>query len=174
MGNWSSLWGDIVDVFDAIIGGLSAIFKIPINFIIDGINLFIGAANKIKVPDWVPGVGGMGFTIPKIPRLKVGMDYVPSDFFPAYLDEGEGVLTKEENAKYRGGNLNSLAGPSQSARGQTINVDQQGMTKADFISGLLEFKKSNPQGDIVIQVGYDELGRAAKKGIAGLEFTQST
>ena len=29
-------------------------------------------------------------------RLKVGLDYVPSDMFPAFLDEGEWVLTKEE------------------------------------------------------------------------------
>ena len=29
-------------------------------------------------------------------RLKVGLDYVPNDMYPAYLDEGEWVLTKEE------------------------------------------------------------------------------
>ena len=62
-----------------------------------------------KVPDWVPVVGGKGFNIPKIPRLKVGMDYVPSDRFPALLDEGEWVLTKEEANLLRSvGGLESL------------------------------------------------------------------
>lgn len=43
----------------------------------------------------------MGFRISEIPRLKVGLDYVPVDDYPAILHEGEAVLTKEENAEYR-------------------------------------------------------------------------
>jgi len=42
-----------------------------------------------------------GLGIPQIPKLKVGMDYVPEDDFPALLHEGEAVLTKEENKEYR-------------------------------------------------------------------------
>ena len=39
---------------------------------INGINLFLRGLNKIKIPDWVPGVGGKGFNIPEIPRLATG------------------------------------------------------------------------------------------------------
>lgn len=95
-GNWKAAWQNVKDIFKNIVDGLGNIFKAPLNFIIDGINGFLGGLNKIKIPDWVPAVGGKGFNIPKIPRLKVGMDYVPRDFFPAFLDEGEWVLTKEE------------------------------------------------------------------------------
>ena len=93
-GNWRQAWEGIKQIF-------SNIFKSPINWIIDGINTFISGLNKIKIPDWVPVVGGKGFNIGKIPRLKVGMDYVPSDFFPAYLDKGEMVLTASEAQKVR-------------------------------------------------------------------------
>ena len=55
-----------------IINGIVNIVKAPINFIIDGINGFIGGINKIKIPDWVPGVGGKGINLPKIPKLAVG------------------------------------------------------------------------------------------------------
>ena len=37
-----------------------------------------------------------------LPRLKGGIDYVPGDFFPAFLDKGEMVLTAEEAQKVRG------------------------------------------------------------------------
>ena len=52
--------------------GLADVVKAPINFLIDGLNKFIGGLNKIQIPDWVPGVGGKGINIPKIPRLYRG------------------------------------------------------------------------------------------------------
>ena len=100
-GNWSAAWENVKNIFSNIISGLGNIFKIPINFIIDGINGFIRGLNGLKIPDWVPGVGGLSLNLPTIPRLKVGMDYVPEDDFPALLHKGEAVLTKEENMEYR-------------------------------------------------------------------------
>lgn len=100
-GNWKGAWENVKNIFSNIASGLGNIFKTPINFIIDLINGFIGGLNKIKIPDWVPGVGGMGFNIGLIPKLRVGMDYVPYDEYPALLHKGEAVLTKQENAEYR-------------------------------------------------------------------------
>lgn len=36
------------------------------------INGFIGGLNNIKIPKWVPGIGGKGFHIGKIPYLAEG------------------------------------------------------------------------------------------------------
>ena len=99
-GNWSAAWQNIKNIFSNVISGIANIFKAPINLIINGINGFIRGINKIKVPDWVPGVGGLGFHINELPKLKVGIDYVPEDNYPAVLHKGERVLTKEENADY--------------------------------------------------------------------------
>lgn len=71
-GNWKKAWQGVKDIFKGIIDALAGIFKAPINFIIDGINAFIGGLNKIKIPDWVPAVGGKGFNIAKIPKLAQG------------------------------------------------------------------------------------------------------
>ena len=70
--NWRRAWFGVRQIFEGIVSGLSHIFKAPLNFMIDGINKFLSGIGKIKIPDWVPGVGGKGFSIPKIPRLAKG------------------------------------------------------------------------------------------------------
>lgn len=71
-GNWRRAWFGVRQIFESIVSGLSHIFKAPLNFMIDGINKFLSSIGKIKIPDWVPGVGGKGFSIPRIPRLAKG------------------------------------------------------------------------------------------------------
>lgn len=101
-GNWSAAWSGIVQIFKNIWDGIVAIFKAPINWIIDGINTFLRGLNTIKIPDWVPGVGGKGINIPLIPKLatggftdgvsiagEAGMEAVIS-FDPAYREENIG------------------------------------------------------------------------------------
>lgn len=71
-GNWRRAWFGVRQIFESIVSGLSHIFKAPLNFMIDGINKFLSGISKVKIPDWVPGVGGKGFSIPRIPRLAKG------------------------------------------------------------------------------------------------------
>lgn len=97
-GNWKAAWETVRDIFKAIADSLAETFKIPINWIIDKINSFIDGLNRIQIPSWVPGLGGLGFNIPHIPKLRIGMDFVPEDDFPALLHRGEAVLTAEENS----------------------------------------------------------------------------
>lgn len=58
--------------------GISNVMKKQINFIIGGINTFIKGVNKVKVPDWVPGVGGKGVSIRTIPKLATGGNIIQS------------------------------------------------------------------------------------------------
>ena len=94
-GNWSAAWQNILDILHGIWDGIVSVFKAPLNAIVDAWNSLVSSIGTIKVPEWVPMIGGGSFSLPRLPRLKVGMDYVPSDFFPAFLDEGEAVLTKQ-------------------------------------------------------------------------------
>ena len=71
-GNWGAAWQNIVGIFENIVGYLVGIFKLPINLIIGIINTAIRGFNMIKLPDWVPGIGGKGINIPEIPLLATG------------------------------------------------------------------------------------------------------
>lgn len=109
-GDWGRAWEGVKSIFANIAEGIGNVFKTPINFIIGCINSFIRGLNKIKIPDWVPGIGGAGFHISEIPKLQRGMDFVPTDDFPAFLHYGERVMTREENAEYMAaGGLSGLA-----------------------------------------------------------------
>lgn len=71
-GNWKKAWEGVKTIFTSIFEGIKTAFKLPINLIIDGINGFTAGLNKIKIPEWVPIVGGKGFHIAKIPKLAKG------------------------------------------------------------------------------------------------------
>lgn len=99
--NWSGAWENVKNIFSNAVGALGDIFKAPINAIVDGWNSLSSKLGSVKAPKWVPIVGGKSFSLPTLPRLKVGMDYVPADDFPALLHRGEAVLTAKENRKLK-------------------------------------------------------------------------
>lgn len=127
-GNWSAAWQNILDILHGIWDGIVGIFKAPLNAIVDAWNSLVSSIGSIEVPDWVPAIGGNSYSLPRLPRLKVGMDYVPSDNFPAYLDEGEWVLTKEEAEMLRSiGGIGGIASMmAHSGRDGDMQVTVQG------------------------------------------------
>lgn len=82
-GNWSKAFEGLKAIVSNIFEALVGIIKAPINFIISGLNAFIGMLNKIKIPDWVPAVGGKGINIPLIPKLANGGLVDPGQMFIA-------------------------------------------------------------------------------------------
>lgn len=97
----SEIFNGIKSVILNIMNGIVSAVKFPINLIIGGLNTFIRGINKVKIPNWVPGVGGKGINIPLIPRLRKGLNYVPYDDMPALLHKGERVLTAREAKAYK-------------------------------------------------------------------------
>ena len=71
-GNWEGAWQAVVDTFGKVFEGIVNVAKVPINAIIKMLNSAIDGINGLKIPDWVPGVGGKNLNIQKIPLLAKG------------------------------------------------------------------------------------------------------
>lgn len=77
-GNWAKAWEGVRNIFGGIFESLGGLLKMPINGVISMINGAIAGINSInvKIPDWVPGIGGenFGINIPPLPLLARGTD----------------------------------------------------------------------------------------------------
>lgn len=137
-GQWEKAWESIKNVFANVFAGLLNYAFRPLNLIIGLINTVITGLNKLKIPDWVPGLGGKGINIPLIPQLTL----------PAYATGGftDGVSIAGEagteavisfDKAYRNRNIDiwekagqmlgvSSSGSSVEIGGLTINFDING------------------------------------------------
>ena len=79
-GNWRQAWDGIKSIFSGIWEAIKSVAKGAVNGIISIINGIIGGLNKLKIPDWVPGLGGKGINIPLIPMLAEGARNTPDTF----------------------------------------------------------------------------------------------
>ena len=116
-GNWQKAWQGVQNIFKGIFDGLVNIAKKPINSIIDAINTMIKGLNKIKLPDWVPGLGGKGINIPTIPKLAKG-GIIDSPTIAMVGEAGkEAVMPLENNTGWITDLANKVAErlPSQSS-----------------------------------------------------------
>jgi tape measure domain-containing protein len=144
VGVFNDLKTGIIDIWDGIWGGIKSV----VNSIIGGINILISGLNQIHfdVPDWVPGIGGKGFgiSIPLIPKLATGTNYIPQDMF-AYLHEGEAVVPKKYNPD---------------ATGLTAETLEQAVYRA-FMNALRIMQASAKQDDkeLVLKIDNTTLAR---------------
>ena len=80
-GNWTQAWEGVKQIFSGIWQSIKSICVGVVNGIISVINTVISGLNALKIPDWVPGIGGKGIiNIPLIPMLAKGSRFTPDTF----------------------------------------------------------------------------------------------
>lgn len=87
-GDWAAAWEGITKIFGSIFDGIKGLMVAPLNWIINKINDFIWHVNQIKIPDGVPGVGGVGFNFPYLNTIALAKGGIVSQ--PTYSLIGEG------------------------------------------------------------------------------------
>ena len=135
-GDWKRVWNGLVSIFKGIIDGLIGIFKYPLNTIIDGINTFTRELNKIKIPDWVPAVGGKSINIPRIQKLAEG----------GMPDVGQMFIANEKGPELVG-----------EIGGQSFVANQNQML--DIIDKKLQNAGGLKNATFIVQVGNKEIAK---------------
>lgn len=87
-GNWSQVWEGVKGIFSGVWESIKGIAKGAMNGI-------ISILNKLKIPDWVPGVGGKGINTPLIPQFAKGTPRTPDTFIAG--EAGAELITNAKN-----------------------------------------------------------------------------
>lgn len=140
--------GDVIGgAFKGAINGALSIVENILNFPIRSIN---GLIDKINA---IPGINLSHLNEFSFPRLKGGMSRVPSDYYPVYLDEGERVLTKEENEAY-----NRVGGLVGLLNNQVSTIISQ-QTQTVYDERIFDYLERIANKDLSLYVDSQELAR---------------
>ena len=124
---------------------IGEIIKAPINGIITGINAVLKKINGLKIPDWVPKIGGKHTNFKMIPTLATGTNYVPEDTL-AYIHQGEAVVPKRYN-------------PFVGTEGLTNIIQKQISSLGQMDSLQVATSGESPIINVQVNVKQDPLGR---------------
>lgn len=161
-GDWKKAWESVKDIFKGVFDGLVAIAKAPLNLIIgiingliSGVNLIIRGLNKIniKIPDWVPALGGksFGFNLSEIGKI-------------AYLAKG-GILSSGQAIVGEAGpellTMNAGRAVVQPLTNNTSNTNYGGVT-------LNIYGAAGQNIQELAEIIMDEIGDATRRQEAAL------
>lgn len=152
---FSKAWKAVKDVFssggkifDGIKDGIASTFKTVVNGLIGGINKVIAVPfnainstlNKIRsvsiagVEPFKNFIKYNALSVPQIPKLKVGTNYIPEDDFPALLHKGEQVIPAKYNPAINDGYMKNAM---FDALTDFTNVRSQGSSEISTLATLL-------------------------------------
>lgn len=112
-GWFSNVFQGAADAISTIFNGIVGVIKAPINFLINALNTVIDGINKIKIPSWVPKIGGYGINIPRIPNLAQGGVLKKGQIGLLEGDGAEAVVPLENNKKWIAATAKELKGALQ-------------------------------------------------------------
>lgn len=155
-GNWAQAFSGIKQIFSGTFKAIETIFKGSINFIAGGINSFISGINGIKIPDWVPGVGGKKFSIPLIPGFAKGVDNfggglaVVGEKGPELLNlpTGSSVTSNAKTQRLFDGSVSKLSNEADKTWGTASNIN----TKTYIFSPSIEIHTSSDKPEEIADV----------------------
>lgn len=149
VGVFNGLKSAIKTVINGILGFIGGMC----NGIINGINLILGAFNKLKVdvPDWVPAIGGksLGFNLPllhnvTVPQLATGAVLPPNNPFLAVVgDQKQGT---------------NIEAPLETIQDAVATV------LAPYLERLITITESIDSKDYTTYIGDREIAQASLRG----------
>lgn len=137
-GNWSDAWDNVKNIFGTVFEGLKSLATMPLNFVIRKINGFLSGLNGIQIPDWVPGIGGKGFSVPLIPELKLAKGGLAFGKTSAIVGDNPNAASDPEviaplsKLKTMLGDFSPFTGSNMTQ--QMFNINLSGKVEVDGVS----------------------------------------
>ena len=142
-GDWKKAWQGITDIFGGIFDGIVAMVKTPINNAIGLINTFLSNLGSIKIPSWVPKIGGKTFSLGKIPYLAKGGHLISGQAIvgeagPELLNVGNGKTTVTPLTDAEKKNKSQASNISVEQHNHFGNVDANNPSELDRLNRKME------------------------------------
>lgn len=131
-GWFSNVFQGAADAISTIFNGIVGVIKAPINWLINALNTVINGINKIKIPDWVPGIGGRGINIPNIPNLARGGVLKKGQMGLLEGNGAEAVVPLENNKKWIAATAKQLKASLASEGIVNNTTNNAGVTNYNF------------------------------------------
>lgn len=162
-GDWKKAWKGIKEIFGGEFKALKSLALMPMNAVIGIINGAITGINKLglKIPDWVPGIGGKDFkiNIPTIPRLAKGTAYWKGGIVQVHerggeiidLPRGSRVYPHDKSVQmaYKEGSRSRSSFILEKLADQIVIREEADIDKlVEKLANLLEKTSGNMGGDI--------------------------
>ena len=160
-GNWRQAFQGLCDIIKGVFGGIVSVVRAPINAVIGILNGFIRGLNRIRIPSWVPALGGKGINIPSIPYLAKG-GLIDSPTLAMVGEQGkEAVMPLENNTGW----INQLADKIAARNGIRASG---GISKAEMQEIMSQFANEviTAMGRMGFYVDGELLARMVEKGMA--------
>lgn len=132
IGFFTRIPGYLMSLGGTIVDAIVWPYKTAFNLIADLWNNTVGKLS-FKAPDWVPGIGGKGFSMPKIPKFDTGVTNFQGGL--AYVHAGEMLVNLPPGTDVV---------PKNQGGGNTINIGVvQDRSDADYILRRLDRNNFN-------------------------------
>lgn len=170
-GDWEKAWQGVQDIFKGIFNGLISIVEGVINFIIDGLNGFLGTFDGIVTS--IGEVIGIDISIPEIPTISI-----PRFENGGYVTSGQIFMARENGINEmvgRIGNQNAVVNNDQIVAGITagvqagMNVDEQISLMRMMIELLRDIREKDPGIVFDTKEGLEALRERSERN--GFSFT---
>lgn len=130
--------GNIVNTMQGVAGAIVAPFRQAFNGIVTAWNNTIGRLN-IKIPEWIPNIGGNSFSAPKLQHFAsggvVGGSPSMGDNALVATTPGEMILNKSQQSKL----FNMINGNASGGGNTTVNfLGQINLGSADAVDRMFE------------------------------------
>lgn len=157
----------ILSVFAGIINGMISGVEAFVNVWVKGINLIIGALNKISIniPDWIPGIGGkkFGFNITEVkevtlPRIKTFAD-------GGFPDEGQIFIARESGTEMVGnmGGHTAVANNDQIVDGIREGVESAMTKQNELLRQQNELLKALLEKESTSEISVSSISQAISR-----------